>query len=337
MATALDEKTTSRPITRAFSNTLLSSREVGRHPRAHKADQPPPFWHRDSLTLQKLLQGAWDEVSPDTVKGILEAFKANEPATIEKLLEQLKDLGSDFVEALGDAPEAVFSNLLLKAEAYWTLHAKEIGIEEPKTILESYRENMAKAWGEQIKTFSEAYPERILEPEITRQLEYLVETKTPSALQIDGIVEKLERLTDGGDYFKNLSDVQIARAFQADGIKNADGNGIGTCQGVGPVDEKTCPVCLNLIGVEIDVAKMLEKIDSDLDIEDPDAYAEAWSFPRIEDIGGLPRADLKDLMEENGWLPPWHPHCRHSVGWLYAKEEGEKPKEETEETEEEAA
>lgn len=275
---------------------------------AAKADPAPPFWYRDSIMLADLIRGAWSDVSSDVVEAILVAFRANDPTAIENALKELKDLGADFAEALGDSPVAVFSNLFLKAEAYWILHGKETGIAKVKTLSEAYRNRVSELWGKQIRIFAEQYPERILEPEITRQLEYLIQTEKPSMIQVSNIVERLERVTGGKDYFKGLSDVQISRAFHADGIRHANENGIGTVQAIGPLDDKTCDVCWNLVGVDIDVGLMIEKIDRDLGIEDPISYVSAWKFPRMRDIGGVDRAELPYLMIKNGWgIGGWHP------------------------------
>jgi hypothetical protein len=313
-------KTTSRPI--AADDITLPS--LGAERRAAKADSAPPFWYRDSAMLADLMKGAWGDVSSDVVDAILKAFKENSPRAIEAALAGLKDLGADFAEALGDSPQAIFSNMFVKAEAYWKLHAAEAGVEGFKSLSEAYRDRVSELWGNQVKQFAEKYPERILEPEITRQLEYMVQTEKPSIVDVSNIVERLERVTGGEDYFNGLSDVQISRAFHADGVRHADENGIGTVQAIGPLDDKTCDVCWNLVGVDIDVGAMLEKIDADLGIEDPEEYVQAWSFPRMRDIGVVDRAELPQMMIDNGFLPPFHNFCRHYLSWKYLKEEGNK-------------
>jgi hypothetical protein len=300
---------------------------------ALKADQSPPFWYRDSVTLQNLLEGAWEKVSPEFVQDLLAAFKANDQAKIKKLIKTLPDLGSQMAEELGKAPDAVFSKLLSKAETFWTLHAKDIGIEKPVTIREKYRELMAKEQARQIKDFVEKYPERILEPEIVKQLEYLQATKAPDALTITSITDRLEMLEKSEEYWSRLSDVQVARAWHADGVRYANENGIktGIVTGPGPDDPDTCPVCAQLFGVEIEIDAMMGKVDSDLNIEDPDEYAAAWSFPRLLDVDNIDKKELGALMIENGWFPPFHPHCRHAIVWLYMKDQGSDEETQTDE------
>ena len=319
-----DQKNSHRAPTALHS---LSSPGTGLSYIALKADQIPPLWYRDSVQLRHLLEGAWENVSPDFVKELIAAFKGNDPAKIKQLIKGMPDLGSQMVDELGKGPDAIFSNLLQKSEAFWVLHAQDAGIEKPITIREKYRDLMAKTQADQVKAFAEKYPERILHPEIEKQLAYLQETTTPDAFTITSITERLERFETDEEYWKGISDVHVARAWHADGIKIADENGIKTGRIVGPMDEKTCPVCLKLIGFEINIAAMMDKIDEDLNIEDPDQYVEAWSFPRLIDVDNISPEELDQAIEENGWIPPFHPHCRHSVAWLYAKDQNKEGEE----------
>lgn len=274
---------------------------------AMKADREPPFWYRDSVTLKKLLQGTWQDVSSDFVKKLLDAVKRNDRAVIDDLLDELKGLGPEMGKALGKAPEAIYSNLLTKANAFWTLHGKEVGMEKPKTLPKAYRNDMAELHARQVKAFAEAYPERIVEPEIMRQVDLLLETETPDALAISGIVDRLSMLEMSEDYWDKLSEVQVSRAWHANGVRYAKQNGIKTGRITGPMDQLTCPVCRHLVGCPIEIDDMIDKIDSDLDILDPDEYVAAWSFPRIHDVDGVDREELGALLVQNGWLPGFHP------------------------------
>lgn len=273
----------------------------------------PPPWFRDSTQLKLLLGDAWGQVSVEWSHSLIEAAKAGDTAKINELLKEAKALGIDMVSELGDAPEAIFSNLLAKAEAFWVAHAVDIGISETKFIAEKFRERMAIAQGKQVKAFVRTFPERILHPEIQRQISLLTETDRPDAVMIAHLADQLETFTANPTYWTGLSDTAVARNWHASGILYADKNGIRTGRITGPLDKRTCGVCRHMLGLPVEIADAKAKIENDLFIEDPEKYVEAWKFPRVPDVDNISREELQG----KGFLPPYHCRCRHGIAWLY--------------------
>jgi hypothetical protein len=271
--------------------------------RAQKADTPPP-WARDSITIKKLLQGAWQEVSSDFVKKLLEAFRSNNRKAIDALLGEVKGMGPNLTDALGNATEAAYSNLLLKAETYWNRHAEDVGISGPKAMGEKYREQMAIEQAAQVKRFVDKYPERIVQPIIMDQIDKMKDVRHPDAFLITSIEDRLSKLDKSQDYWDTLSEVQTSRVWNASGVMHAAENGIVTGRITGAFDALTCKVCRRMMGMPVDIAQAMEKYGADLNIQDPDAYVEAWPFPRLADVEGR---DPEELAQE-GWLPPFHPN-----------------------------
>ncbi len=285
-------------------NILFKPLPYGLTLEAMKAERTPPLWYRDSVTLQHLLSGAWDHVSTDFVQDLLDAFRAGDTTKIEALLKQLKDLGSNMAEVLGNKPEAVFQNLLTKAESFWRLHASEFGIKKPADFKEAYREKLAETQAQQIKNFAEKYPERILEPEILKQLKYLQETATPDPVTVSTISDRLDLIMErSDDYWEKVTDVHVARTWHADGVKYAEQNGIKTGRITGPLDALTCDVCRLMLGTPVSIETAMDKFDADLSIDDPEAYVEAWAFPRVADVDNISPEERAAL----GFTPPFHP------------------------------
>lgn len=289
---------------------------------AVKAESAPPFWYRDSLQLSLLLHGAWDEVSTEWVEKLIDAITSGDLAKVKKLLKQGKSLGDDMLETLGTKPEAVIANMLRKAESYWKVHASEFGVKRFEGFLSKYRDKVASLQNRQLKAFAKSFPDRILHPEIERQLEYLQTVKIPDVMTIAGIAERLAEFSKAESYWQNMTDVQVSRLWHAQGLRYAKQNGILTGRITGPLDKLTCPVCAHLLGTRVDIESAIERCEADQWIDDPDEYVKAWKFPRLEDVDNMSR----EAREAKGYLPPFHPHCRHSVGWLYMRKAIPPPK-----------
>jgi len=283
---------------------------------ALKAENTPPVWYRDSVQLRLLLQGAWDKVSEPFIEQLADALRAGDEAKIKALAKELEALGLDLSDVLGDKVEAITWNLLGKSYAFWKLHAKDTGIAAPEGVLKWHREKLAHAQAEQIKTFAEKFPERILHPEVIRQVGYLEDADLTSGVEVANLVDRMERAVKNPAYWEGISDVHAARLWHADGIMYARENGILTGRVEGPLDEKTCAVCQHMLGLHVDLDWYADKIEQDLLIQDPDEYVEAWRFPRLTDVDNMSR---EELAAKGLALPPWHPHCRHAVAWLSKK------------------
>lgn len=300
---------------------LISGIRPARTTFAQKAEKvTPPPWFRDSTQLRALIQGAWDEVSAEFTDKLLKLIGDGDYDAVEKLLSANEGLGGEAAQLLAKGPEAVLLNMHLKADSWWKLHGEEAGVKKTVGLTEKYQRLMAKAQANQVLSFVEKFPERVLHPEIIRQLQYLQDTARPDALTISGIADRLERFSKADDYWGKITDTHVARAWVGDGIRYAKENGIAVGRVTGPMDNKTCPVCRHMIGLPISIDKAIAKLDRDLGITDPEKYVEAWKFPRIEDVDNMSREKLRGLAEENGWYGAFHPHCRHYVAWLYAAE-----------------
>ena len=264
--------------------------------------------------MKLLLQGAWGEVSQDFVKQLVAAPKAGEYADIEMLLESLPGVGADLIDKLGIAPDAVYGNVLAKADAYWALHALDVGVKQFSSFKESYRDELATVHAKQMRTFAEQYPTRILEPEVLRQVEYFRQAEWPDAVTINAEADRLGRYVDfmADHYFDGMTDVQISRIWHGQGILLAQENDIETCRVTGPQDGDTCSVCSIMIGLPIDVGWAADKLNESMDLEDPEEYVKAWPFPRVPDIDNMSR---EEVQETGLQLPPYHPHCRHGISW----------------------
>jgi len=277
-----------------------------------KADTPGP-WYQDAKTLELLLRGAWDEVSKDFLEEMRSRLENLDPDGMEALLNTANSLGVEMSKIIGDKAEAILTTLQTKANAAWILHAEDmLNGETVKTLDEQYQKYLSQMTATQIKKFSEEFPKRILHPEVNRQIQYLRDSDLTRSIDLDTLNERLTRFVKQERYWENLSDVQVARQWHANGILLGQENGIKTGQITGPDDEKTCPVCDRMLGMKVDIADAAAKIKRDISIADPEKYVEAWPFPRILQIDNESRESIESML----LLPPYHGRCRHTVVWL---------------------
>ena len=285
---------------------------------ALKAESAPPLWWRDAVYLETLLRTTWAGVSRDYFKRIDKAFLALDLDTVEAMLDEGQDLGKGLVKRLGVAPKAIISNLQTKAHHFWALYGKELGIDTgvalKRDYSDRYQKKLVDAVDKQVAAFLGAYPERQLHPEIRRQLDYLQTSQQTSALDVVRVRERLEMLHKRDDkYWENVSSTHVARVWHADGVLLAEQNGVATLRGVGPQDQKTCPVCMHLLGIEIPVKAAADKIRKGLEIKDPDEYKAFFKFPRFDDVDNR---SPEERLASVGPLPfPAHCRCRHGYRW----------------------
>lgn len=280
--------------------------------RLLKAEVPPDWW-QDARKLSGLLKGSWEHVSRDFSNQIRAAITSGNFDHADDLLKAADQLGVDMSAFLGKTPDALLSALMSKADAAWTLHGKEtLAINRIEEFDGDYRKFLIDVHAEQIKKFTEALPGRILHPEIQRQIDYLRDSDLTRGIDLDLIAERVERIIQQDPYWEGLSDVQVSRLWHADGILLADENGVSECYIAGPDDERTCAVCQRMVGQRFFVKDAKKKIEDDIGITDPDEYAAAWKFPRIQDVDNI----SPDELQGKGFWPPYHNRCRHGVAWL---------------------
>ncbi|MBI4962523.1 MAG: hypothetical protein HY913_04540 [Desulfomonile tiedjei] len=253
-------------------------------------------------------------MSGEWAEELRQAFLDLDETRIESLLATVDELGPQVSEAIGDKAEAILVNVQQNAHAFWMLHAQEIlRPGDVKDYDKDYQRYLAQVQARQVKNFVETHPNRILNPEIQRQLQYLQESRLTRSIDLQYLNERLTRMLKQERYWEGMSDVHVARFWHADGILLGHENGVKVGIITGPDDKRACPVCIRMLGTHVYFDRAKEKIERDLKIEDPGEYVAAWKFPRIPDIDNISR----EAVEKQGFLPPFHSRCRHGVSWFH--------------------
>lgn len=263
--------------------------------------------------LRNLLSGAWSDISSDFAQKVLTAVDAKDTSKLTSLLEELPDLGAELRKAISKGTDAIVATIQTKASAFWELHAKEVtGSSNLSKVPKDYQQTIRNMTANQVKLFAQKNPERILHPEISRQIEYLKEAELTRSVDVSRLSERMERVLSQDYYWENLSDVQVSRQWHANGVILGKQNGVTKGQISGPTNYPICPVCMIMMGLEFSIDRMSDKIDKFLGLTDIDEIKAEWSFPRIADVDNMSREELA----AKGYLPPFHSNCRHGVTWL---------------------
>ena len=256
-----------------------------------------------------------------------------------------QDNQPDFIHLLvtikpqhNDAPPVLLQNLLRFDDPdtwVFTLNdaneiAKQLGGIEPKTKkkadkptdLNNRRDYLRSIHEDQLALFVETFPERILHPQIDYLISLLPEYENAREIDITRLAERAERITSGGDYWDGLSDVHVSRLWHQDGVALAAENKITQMQIIAKLDDRTCDVCMVMHGNIVNVDQAAAKFDQDMEIQDPDEYADSWAFPRFNEVQLLSADDITSA----GYMPPFHPGhkgqdgCRCTMRFLAGDE-----------------
>lgn len=281
--------------------------------KASKAKAPP--WWENVQQLRYLITGEWKKVSKKWNKDVVVAFRNQDIAALDSLLDSLDEIGVKVSLNIENPVEALLVNAQQKAMAAWVLHGKKVlKIRNLTKYPEDYANAIAITTARQVQEFTKTYPGRMLHPEIVKQIEYLQSGQLTTVQDVSNLADRMAALlTNRPDiYFENMSSVQVGRLWHGEGMLQAEANGIKTGQVVGPEDKAKCPVCWRFLGTHVDIQYAAKQWRENSEIADRDEYVAAWPFPRIGDVDGLPSKEI----ERSGFFPPYHCRCRDSIVWL---------------------
>jgi hypothetical protein len=286
--------------------------------------------------LSRILKTSWQSASADWKKSLSAAIKDGDVKRVKSLLKTGNSVGAHARAKLSIPVGGTLLGLQRKAAKYW---ADEYSSRRRKAVEKAggsilndpdRRERLRGLKQEQIENFVEEFPNRILHPEIERLVDLMSEYESGREIDLAEIAGRCERLIDADDYWNELSSVEVSRMWHGDGVDLAKEQGMTRMQIIAMLDDLTCDVCLVFHGSEVNVEDAADRYEKDGEIEDPEEYAQAWAFPRFNEVQLMDAGDLTD----SGYLPPFHPGgggkggCRCTLRPLYGDDQESTPKEE---------
>ena len=277
------------------------------------------LWGPEAIMIHRYMTQGWNEAGGEehlqTLANLLDP-KGLEPDTdgINDLFEEvLPDVAAESAELSYQKIRVTLFGLVVKARQ----HFDKQKAQALKITQESWDAYIAQTSANQIALFQQAFPDRVLYPEVERMVTLAQNKQNLRTIDIANLQSRMERVTQyPSRYFEGVSDVQAGRAWTHTGIAMAHAEGITEYQVISEGDRNVCPVCARLDGKVFEIPGAMERLEATLELQDPEAIAAAAPFPRLDDV------DNKSLDELRGsaFYPPFHGRCRCEVvfGWATA-------------------
>ena len=285
-------------------------------------------WGAMVLLLSGLFKRAWDKECKSMCVKIKRTFDLEGKITVDgKKAQSILAKGIPNINIwkhVKDGVSDVLYNTIENSMSFTLLSFYRRKKADSKIAPEAWAAYYHKAQMDHIKAFTEAYPERILHPQITRLVQ-LAET-SPGLRTIDraDLFRRIERVDQiGHQYFDNLSDVHVGRLWNFTALEMAHNASVTYYQVISQRDKRVCPVCNLLDGKTFGVQETWEKINGNLfpseGKKDANALAEAiqkaFPFPRVRNIDNLSPSQVA----ASGYFPPFHPLCRCQIVMLWSE------------------
>lgn len=287
-----------------------------------KANKDAILWGPQARLLGRIMTKAWDEEGSVLIDAILSAIDFTgdisvDEAAIKKAFKKYKNVGKKTWAVAKKKIRSAMELTVRKATTHFNKQRKEI--EKADLTKEQFELFMLEAFEDHLEAFATEYPERILYPEVTKLAKIVQVDSQFRALPKAQLKKRLQSIAKlPTKYFKTASDVHAGRLWQFTGLQMAHEREVTDFQVVAQHDKKTCPVCRRLDGRFFPVERIYTKALNFLDERgNADKIAEAFPFPRYDDLKGLSR----DQLREKDLIPPYHNLCRCEIIMLWKRTE----------------
>lgn len=118
------------------------------------------------------------------------------------------------------------------------------------------------------------------------------------------------------NYWSGLASSAMNRSRNFGLVRGYVEVGIAELQIMAMDDERTCPICGELDGKIIPVARAFSQVEQMIASETPDDVRSVAAWPSVDQIAGL---DISEIMDKGVVLPPYHWLCRCTVVSYFKK------------------
>ena len=285
----------------------------------------PPFWP-EAILLSKVLKTEWKKASESLFTELKKVFSGPELDLVawDTAQKLMSSAGAVFSINIQSKVHAILGTLLDKGRNHFQNQAdgilKKKGIQKEvlNVTYNQWESWLQKATQDQLSAFAEKYPDRILHPQILKQVSDIQANPSQytETARVDAF-DKMVRLSEKDYYWDVLGGTQASFLWQAEGLFMAEDNSISHYQVANPWDQFTCPVCKRLYGVIYDVKSAKAQVMKMSSLVDPDELKSLFPFPRTADVD---RATADEIRQAGFLVPPYHGRCRCEINYVWSDE-----------------
>lgn len=281
------------------------------------------LWGPESALLSSILIKLYKKHALKHIKKIQSTFNLKDDISVDankatKALKATKNIGKEIWKDAEKKTKKVLEATTERSLKFFTKQTKKKKKQVKKANdEEAYAAFISDALSDHVKVYTETFPKRILHPEVKRLVK-LVETNVAlRAIDTHALGERILTLHKlGEDYLKDMSDVQVGRAWTYTGVELAYQNEVAEYVIVAQMDSvnKPCLPCQALDGQHFSVVKTREVLRETLALTDPEEIKNAAPFPRFAELTAPDMTPEK--ISEHGYSPPFHNQCRCEIIFL---------------------
>ena len=269
-----------------------------------KASGDDPDFVGDELKIVSFLKKAWKPVRKildEKLSGVIDFAKK-------------KFLG-------GKVTEAVFreKDVLEAIEGNWDKRLPRImdsvRAAYKKGALDEIRamELTAQSLAEQLTYYNSVQVWRDVAPGVLKKLKLMPDASETATRTL---ISEVDAIMQREGYFSTLGNMAASRSYHFGMVDRMMANGVMTYAIVTIPDERRCPICGALHGVQFDVPFMLELQNQFLAEKDVESAARILPFPSLAEVENASR----EALSKSPYFPPFHPRSYSEDSEVYTSD-----------------
>lgn len=183
---------------------------------------------------------------------------------------------------------------------------------------DEYKPHVTLSWKDWVPVDSTYHGPLVFGPEVFEKIEDDWAADIVEKAEIDLISQLNDAVQNGGKVAIDLgASMTTSRLVSLGFLSQAQASGHSKYRVDEVLDDKTCPVCMQMNGMEFDVDQQYGRTLQALGTSDPAELASIAPWPELADVLGV---DADELQGNGYGAPPYHPFCR---GMMELVEDGD--------------
>ncbi len=271
----------------------------------------------ESYVLAGVIEKAWEKAGKPWMDHVIEGFdvetlSVNAPH-VKAALAKMYGVGHQVWFEIRPQVNQLISQTQDRADVHFAKQLKGLRGKQALTFSQAdWDQFVGAALGDHLRAFTEAMPERTIQPEVERLVKIVQASEVHRLIDKAGLTDRLQALANvPQEWLQQTSDVMLGRVWSFIGLQRMQQAGVTEYMVKAQWDKVTCEVCARLDGKTFQVQQAFDNAEGLLntDVNDLDALASAIPFPRVPEIDNKAPEEVR----EAGYCPPFHGRCRCDV------------------------